>query len=96
MRPVLIIGDDINYPPYSFIDDNGQPAGFSIELIHAAADAMNYRVEYQLNKWNDVRNALEEDEIDAISGMFYSEEREELYSFTTPHSIATGDVLVLK
>ncbi len=23
LRPVLIIGDDINYPPYSFIDDNG-------------------------------------------------------------------------
>ena len=96
VRPVLIIGDDINYPPYSFVDENGQPAGFSIELIHAAADAMNYRVEYQLNKWNDVRNALEENEIDAISGMFYSEEREELYSFTTPHSIATGDVFSVK
>ena len=26
-RPTIVIGDDINYPPYSFIDEEGKPAG---------------------------------------------------------------------
>jgi ABC-type amino acid transport substrate-binding protein len=33
-RPVLIVGDDEYYPPYSFIDEKGQPAGFNIELYY--------------------------------------------------------------
>ncbi|MBC3898888.1 transporter substrate-binding domain-containing protein [Acetobacterium malicum] len=34
-KPVLIIGDDINYPPYSFLDTSGRPAGFNIDLARA-------------------------------------------------------------
>ncbi|HCX04680.1 MAG TPA: hypothetical protein DHM42_09325, partial [Clostridiales bacterium] len=32
-RPTLVVGDDINYPPYSFLDEDGNPAGFNIDLI---------------------------------------------------------------
>lgn len=93
---VLIIGDDINYPPYSFLNENNKPEGFSIELVEAAANAMGYDVIFELDKWNEVRTNLENQEIDVIAGMFYSESREENYNFTTPHSIATGDVFSLR
>ncbi len=33
----LKIGGSYDYPPYSFIDENGQPAGFSVELSKAIA-----------------------------------------------------------
>jgi len=95
-RPTLIVGDDINYPPYSFIDDNGKPAGFSIELIKKVANTMGYDVEYRLGGWNGVRTQLENDEIDLISGMFYSKQREDLYEFTTKHSVTTGGVFSKK
>ncbi len=91
-RPTLIVGDDINYPPYSFLDKNGDPQGFNLELIQAAADVMGYNVEFRLDEWNIVREALENNEIDIIAGMFYSEERKNLYKFSTRHSIATGEV----
>lgn len=91
-RPVLVIGDDINYPPYSYLDDEGDPTGFSIEIMREVADVMGYDVEFRLNHWNEVRSSLENEEIDAISGMFRSPAREEIYTFSTLHSVATGDV----
>lgn len=91
-KPKLIVGDDINYPPYSFLDKNGQPAGFNVELARVVGSAMGYDVEIRLDEWNKVRNALENGEIDVIAGMFYSEQRTKTYGFTVKHSVTSGAV----
>ncbi|MBV7271341.1 transporter substrate-binding domain-containing protein [Clostridium sp. PL3] len=92
----IIIGDDKNYPPYSFIDENGNPSGFDIELAKAAAEAMGFKVKFKLGVWSDVRNELENGQIDAISGMFYSKEREKNYSFTAKYTKTNADVFTRK
>jgi two-component system, OmpR family, aerobic respiration control sensor histidine kinase ArcB len=92
----VIFGDDINFPPYSFLDENGQPTGFNIEIAKAAARAMGLEVEIRLDNWEDTRNALETGKIDAISGMFFSREREAKYKFTSRHSVSTGDIFTRK
>lgn len=91
-KKTIVVGDDKDYPPYSFLDRNGYPAGFDIELIKAALEAMGYNVEFKLGNWSDVRKQLEKGKIDAISGMFYSEEREKIYDFTTKLTVANSDV----
>ena len=47
----IIVGDDIDYPPYSFLDENGNPAGFNIELAEAVLEVMGLTPEFtkQLN-----------------------------------------------
>ena len=95
-RPHLIVGDDINYPPYSYLDEDGNPAGFNIELAKYVGTAMGYDVEFRLDEWNKVRQALEDGEIDVISGMFYSAEREEFVSFSSKHSITSGAIFTGK
>ncbi|MDP3385733.1 MAG: transporter substrate-binding domain-containing protein, partial [Eubacteriales bacterium] len=95
-KPLLIIGDDIDYPPYSFIDDDGNPAGFNVELAKAVGEAMGYQVEIKLDEWSKTREALESGDIDAIAGMFHSEEREKIYSFSVVHNITNGDILTTK
>jgi len=92
----IIIGDDKYYPPYSFIDENGNLTGFNVELAKAAAHAMGLNVIIKLGDWSEIRNDLENGKIDAISGMFYSKEREENYSFTTKHTVTSGDVFTRK
>lgn len=91
-RPKLIIGDDFNYPPYSFVDDSGNPSGFNIDLARSVADAMGYDVEFRLEVWNKVREDLENGQIDLIPGMFYTEDRSLLYDFSTKHSVSVGDI----
>ncbi len=95
-RPLLIVGDDEYYPPYSFVDKNGEPAGFNIDLIKAVANAAGYDLEIHLDEWSKVREALEAGELDLISGMVFSEEREEIYSFSLKHTVNIGDVFSLK
>ena len=88
----ILVGDDINYPPYSFLDENDNPVGFNIDLMKAVAEVMELDVEFKLGHWNDVRQNLEAGKIDVISGMFYSAEREQTFSFTTKHTSTSGEI----
>lgn len=92
----IIIGDDRNYPPYSFVDANGNPTGFNIEIAKAAAEAMGLNVKIKLGDWSKIRDELESGEIDAIAGMFYSKDREKIYSFSTKYIVTSGDVFTRK
>lgn len=93
-KPVILVGDDINYPPFSYLDEKGQPTGYNIDLIRAVAKAMGYDVVFKLDEWSKVRWALENGEIDAISGMFYSEERKAQVDFSSRHTLASGDIFM--
>jgi len=93
-EPVLVIGDDLDYPPYSFLDEQGEPAGFSVELARAVAEEMGYRAEFRPGTWQDTVEALEKGDIDVISGMFYSPARARRFAFSVKHSVARGDVFV--
>jgi diguanylate cyclase (GGDEF)-like protein/PAS domain S-box-containing protein len=88
----IIIGDDKDYPPYSFIDEKGNPTGFDVEIAKAAAEAMGYKVKIKLGVWSEVRDELESGKIDAIAGMFHSEDRKKIYSFATKTAITSADV----
>lgn len=89
---VIVFGDDIEYPPFSFVDDNGQPTGFNIELARAMGQVMGWDIEFQLQPWAETKESLEKGEIHVISGMFHSPNRAEEYAFSTRHSTASGDV----
>ena len=84
---VLTIGAAAHYAPYSFLDENGDPAGYNVELTRAIARAMGINVEIRIRPWGEIREALEKGEIDAIAGMYYSEERDKLVDFSPPHTI---------
>jgi len=44
----VVVGGDRDYPPYEFLDSNGQPAGFNVDLTRAIAKVMGMRVEFRL------------------------------------------------
>lgn len=85
-RPI-IVGGNSNYPPYEFIDEHGQPAGFNIDLTRAIAKVMGMPVRIQLSTYEDRINALVAGEIDAMGGFSYSRERARFFDFSPPHSI---------
>jgi len=88
----IIVGGEIDYPPYSFLDKNGQPTGFQVELTQAIARTMGINVEIRLLSWPEARKALEDGTIDAIHGMFYSKERAKIYDFSPPHSTVSDAI----
>ena len=83
----IIVGGDHNYPPFEYLDENGNPNGFNVELTRMIAREMGLDVEIRLGPWADMLHDLERGEIDAIQGMFYSVERDRKFDFTSPHTV---------
>lgn len=88
----IIVGGNGNYPPYEFIDEEGEPNGYNVELTRAIADVMGMKVEFDLGDWSVVRHALEEGEIDVLQGMSYSEGRTKVVDFSIPHTIVNHSI----
>jgi len=84
-RPV-IIGGDRDYPPYEFLDKDGQPAGFNVDLSRAVAEVMGMKVEFHLGAWAGKRESLMDGGLDILQGMSYSVERSQVLDFA-PHTI---------
>jgi PAS domain S-box-containing protein len=86
----ILVGGDHNYPPFEFLDHDGHPAGYNVELTRAIALATGMDIEIRLGPWPVVREALALGEIDALQGMFYSPERNKTYDFAPPHVVNHG------
>jgi diguanylate cyclase (GGDEF)-like protein/PAS domain S-box-containing protein len=89
---LVVVGDDHAYPPFAFLDQDGQPSGFSIDLICAVADVLGWELQIELGSWAEIKDKLHTGELDLITGMFYSSARTQDFAFTTRHSVASGDV----
>ncbi|GFO66346.1 transporter substrate-binding domain-containing protein [Geomonas paludis] len=86
-KAVVVVGGDFNYPPYEFVDHDGKPAGFNVELTRAIAEVMGFKVEISLGPWDGMRRALEQGDVDILQGMAFSQERTNEVDFSTPHAL---------
>lgn len=71
-KDTLVVAADIDYEPYTFLDENGKPSGYDVEMIYALADAMHKNVEVKLMSWNDALDATKNGEIDLLLGLEYT------------------------
>jgi len=86
-REVIRVGGNRDYPPYEMLDKDGQPSGFTVELLRAIAEVMGMKVEISLGDWAKRHDSLKNGEIDMTLGMNNSVEREKVFDFTSPHTI---------
>jgi len=83
---VYINGIDADYPPYAFIDEKGNPAGFDVECLNWIADEMGFEVKHQPTAWDGIVASLLAKKIDMVySGMTINEERLKKVDFTIPY-----------
>ncbi len=93
-RPVLQSGCENDYPPFCYQDSDGAAAGFSVELLTAALDAMDYDVRYSLDNWSAVKGWLETGQVDCLPLVGRTPEREEELDFTFPYISLHGALVV--
>ena len=77
----LVVGGDAAYPPFEWLDEDGQPQGFNIELMRLLTAQPGVPVEFRLGDWPDTLSALDAGEIHVVP-MFDSDERRQRYRFT--------------
>lgn len=76
-RRFVYVGD-VDLAPFDYLDKDGRPTGFSVDLIRALAADAGVEVDIRLGEWNTVRAEFEAGGADLIS-MSYSEERAREY-----------------
>ncbi|GFO60649.1 histidine kinase [Geomonas silvestris] len=95
-RAAIVVGGDRDYPPYEFIDRDGRPSGYNVELTKAIAEVMGMKVEFRLGAWSEMRTALQNGSVDVLQGMSYSDERLAEVDFSLPHTIVNHAVFARK
>ena len=83
---VIVVGIDGEYPPYSYIDENGKAVGFDVESIQWIAEQKGFEVEIAPTAWDGIIPALLAGKIDMVySGMSVTPEREAQVTFSNPY-----------
>lgn len=88
----IVARGDWGYAPFEYNDEAGEPAGFNVDLLRAAASVMALDVRIRLGPWEEVRGQLERGEIDMLLGMYKTEARDRLVDFTIPHFFSSYTV----
>jgi polar amino acid transport system substrate-binding protein len=95
-KPVLRIGIDDSYEPYTYVDENGDYAGLDIELAKEACRRMNCEPEFVAIKWDNKNEYLADGSIDCIWSCFSMSGREEEYTWVGPYMYSRQMVAVMK
>jgi len=96
VSPPIIVGGDRAYPPYEFIDKDGNPAGYNVDLTRAIAEVMGIKVEFRFGNWSEIRSELQKQKIDLLQGLSYSDERAKNVDFSPPHTIVHHAIFARK
>ncbi|MFO7876531.1 MAG: ABC transporter substrate-binding protein [Desulfovermiculus sp.] len=79
-------GIDANFPPFAYVDENGDPSGFDVDAVDWIAEEMGFEVKHQPMDWDGIIPNLLAEKIDFIaSGMSITEKRKEKVNFSIPY-----------
>lgn len=85
-QPELLVATEGAYPPFNYIDEEGQPAGFDVDIARAICDIMNRDCRIVTAPWEQLLPRLADDEFDmVVASVAKTEERDRIVDFTIPY-----------
>lgn len=91
MKKIKICADP--FPPYQYINDNGEAEGLDHELINAVFNDAGYSMDIKIAPWNEVIDAFEKKEYDALFQVQDTPERRKKYFLSYKLRDAVTDVV---
>lgn len=91
---VFTVGFDAEYPPYGYMDENGEYTGFDLELAQAVCDLEGWELEKKPINWDSKDMELNSGSIDCIWNGFTMNGREDDYTFSVPY-VDNSQVIVV-
>ena len=92
----LIVGVNKDLSPYEFINEAGEPDGYTVDLITAVAEVLGLEISFVLDDWHILRDDLAAKRLDVVSGMLYSKERAKSFDYSIAHSTFSYSLFVRK
>lgn len=82
---VLNVGTNAEFPPFEYVDDNGEPDGFDIALIKAIGEKMGVEVQVDNMEFASLVSSIGSKIDVSIAGMTVTEERQNTVDFSDPY-----------
>ncbi|WP_297286205.1 transporter substrate-binding domain-containing protein [uncultured Brachyspira sp.] len=93
---VLYVGTNAEYPPFEYLDENGNVAGFDIDLMNEIAKIIGKKIEIKDMTFDGLIPALEANTIDIIiAGMTVNESKKKIMNFSIPYYEVRQNIIVL-
>ncbi len=91
---VLTVGTNAEFPPFEYVNDNGEPDGFDIALIKAIGEKLGVEVEVENMEFASLISSIGSKIDVAIAGMTVTEERKESVDFSDSYYDAVQYVVL--
>jgi|GEM_PF-768526 len=95
LKPFVIEGHSAFYP-YDFINKDGQPDGFAVDLVKEVMHRIGKPYVIKMDYWNNVLSDLYDKKADCLCGLAFSNRRAEYVYFTNYHSLLNYQVVCNK
>lgn len=93
-KKTFTVGFDAEYPPYGYMDENGEYTGFDLELAEAVCEIEGWELVKKPIAWESKDMELNSGSIDCIWNGFTMNGREDDYSFSVPY-VNNNQVIVV-
>ncbi|MBO5209009.1 MAG: basic amino acid ABC transporter substrate-binding protein [Lachnospiraceae bacterium] len=91
---VLTVGTNAEFPPFEYVNDNGEPDGFDIALIKAIGEKLGVEVEVENMEFASLISSIGSKIDVAIAGMTVTDERKESVDFSDSYYDAVQYVVL--
>lgn len=91
----FIVGFDAEFPPYGYMDDNGEYVGFDLDLAAEVCKRNGWELEKRPIAWDSKDSELSSGSISCIWNGFTMNGRETNYTWSTPY-VDNSQVVIVK
>jgi len=85
-NPTITIAFDGHFPPYSYISDNGDLEGYSIDIVNLISEILD--VEFSIHPqltWKELYESAIAQQVDMVATMVERPDRREWFNFSPPY-----------
>jgi polar amino acid transport system substrate-binding protein len=91
----IVVADDANYAPQSYIDKSGKLIGFDVDVAKRVAQVLGIKVKFVNPNWDSIPTGLQVDRFDvSIGSMTITTDRQKTLDFSDPYYYTQGQVIV--
>ncbi|MDE7403807.1 MAG: amino acid ABC transporter substrate-binding protein, partial [Lachnospiraceae bacterium] len=92
---IFTVGFDAEFPPYGYMDDNGEYTGFDLELAAEVCERRGWELVKQPIDWDSKDMELSSGSISCIWNGFTMDGREDAYTWSVPY-VDNSQVFVVR
>ena len=91
----LVMATNASFPPYEFVDDNGEFAGIDVEIATLIAEKLGMTLEIQDVEFGSIIGGVQAGKFDmGMAGMTVTDERLESVNFSTSYATGIQSIIV--